>query len=153
MFFFLISVVYFCITFIGCTSSYREKEVCSRLIQLDTSLIKEYNAFLFSNKYSIGDTNVYFVITRKNIYDKVCLKNYELIKNGNDYCFTLYSVDYPIDANIIINSKINIRGQKYIQEVSIGSYVLVWEDGKIISKVYFSDDLKEKYILKGRRNK
>jgi hypothetical protein len=141
----IIILLYSTEIFIGCSSSLHEGETCIRLRGIDSVTYIEYYALWFPNSYSVFDTSGYYVFTNKNDNDNINLKEYELIRKGKTYCLNLFTVDSLVSASLLNNRSGN--NVKIIVEPNL----ILYDKGKIMIKVYFSNDLKGKYVLKGKR--
>lgn len=127
--------------FIGCSSSLNEGATCIRLRNIDSVTYKEYYALWFPNGYLFEDTSGYYVLTKKDDNDNINLKEYELIRKGKSYCLNLFMVDSLVSANLSSSAEMII----------VEPNLILYKKGKIMIKVYFSNDLKGIYVLKGKR--
>jgi hypothetical protein len=132
----------------GCSSSNYDGNRYVKFIHLDTNTFVDYYRMVFNpniNNLNENDTCVLYLISKKEKNDSIDLFKYESLVENNIYCINLFSLDTPISAEM---KRLNDRGggvRLYIEDE------LFWDNGKIVAKVYFSNDIKGKYILKGKR--
>ncbi|MDD5362073.1 MAG: hypothetical protein PHN88_08065 [Ignavibacteria bacterium] len=136
----------FVICLAGCSASHNDGVTDLRLFMLDSNEFKEYNFLWFPNTYTDSDTSGYRVLTEKISDDSIDKSKYEPIKEGETYRLKLFTVDWLVSASMLRWGSLGDYGA-FVLEPD----VLFWDSGKIMVKVYFSKDLKGRYVLKGKR--
>ena len=124
--------------------------ICTNLWRYDTLTFNEYNIlhFIFiSTKGNKKDTVWFEVLSDKLKDDDINTNNYENVIENEKYCIRLNRSNIPLFAT---PSK---RGQMATALVyeDDGDEVLFYDGKKICPGVYFSDDIKGTYIIKGKR--
>jgi hypothetical protein len=154
-----------CTFFEGCASSKQEEKNHFRFEVIDSALNKhngnlcfelrniDYKMFdkyivlhcdYFVNKNNkIIDTVYFFILSEKDEDSTIDLKLYEKLNNSEKYCINLFTID------TLKRTDARIRGDAgFYYDDNDGCSILFWRDGKIVSKVYFSNGIKNIYIKK-----
>ena len=138
--------VLFAFVMVGCSSSKQSSESVIRLHRIDSTLFVNYYELWFPNNYSASDTSGFIVLSEKNAIRDTDLSDYELMNVGDTYGIKLFTVDSLVSAELL---RLNFVGDNDSYVIDPG--ILFWRKGKIMVKVYFSKDLKGRYVLKGKR--
>ena len=154
-----------CVFFGGCASSKEEiknhfrfeiidsvlkkndGKICFELSNIDYKMFDKYYVFhcdYFVNKNNkIIDTVYFFILSEKDKDSTIDLKLYEKLNNSEKYYINLSTMDS------LKRTDAGIRGDAgFSYEDNDGCSILFWRDGRIVSKVYFSNEIKNIYIKK-----
>jgi hypothetical protein len=134
-------VLFSCVFILGCSSSLKEGNTCIRLRHIDSVTYKEYYALWFPNSYNSNDTSGYYLLSKKSDNKNIDMEKYALLRKGETYCLKIFTVDS------LVNATLNSRGDIII----IDPNTILYKNGKIMIKVYFSNDIKGKYVLKCKK--
>lgn len=129
----------------GCSSSNQKIEADIKLYALDSNTFKKYYDLWFPNSYSKSDTIGFHVLTEKTDDNNIDINKYEPIKVGETYILKLCEVDS------LVSAKLNPTGIGDRVRIVLDPNILFWENGKIMIKVYSSNALKGKYVLREKR--
>ncbi|MCE1165843.1 MAG: hypothetical protein LWX07_10630 [Bacteroidetes bacterium] len=138
--------VLFVLAIAGCSSSKQSNEYVIRLYGIDSTLFVNYYKLWFPSNYSDADTSGFIVLSGKNANGDTDLRDYELMNVGDTYGIKLFTVDSLVSAKLL---RLNFIGD--LDSYIIDPGIVFWRKGKIMVKVYFSQDLKGRYVLKGKR--
>lgn len=102
---------------------------------------KKYNIFNFDyflKEKNNKDTIIFFVLSRKENFSDTA--DYKRMERRKSYDLNLIKIDTPITAKL----KINMQGDHIV--LMLEPDLKFWKDGKIISTMYFSNEIKDIYI-------
>jgi hypothetical protein len=166
-FFFTIIILFLLLIFVGgCTSSNHDEEnhyrfdgidsvlrkrggnLCAKLIYIDSTDFKEYYCMLFTyfeeNNMKL-DSIDFYVLSEKDNDKNINLNLYENFESNKAYCLGFFEVD------TIISAKLSHPLDRGGGEIILIRNIPFWSDGKFVAKVYFSNDIMDKYVLKDKR--
>lgn len=127
-----------------------EGVVCAYLWRCDSLTFNEYNIlhFIFiSTKDNEKDTVWFKVLSDKHKDDNIDTNNYENVIKSEKYCIRLKRSDIYLYATFPKQGQMTTA----IVYEDNGVEVLFYDGKKICPGVYFSEDIKGTYILKGKR--
>jgi hypothetical protein len=156
---FLISVL-----FGGCASSKQEEKnqfrfevidsvlkknngnICFEIFHIDSKSFDKYyvidcNYYINKNN-KIIDTVFFFILSEKENDVIIDINDYEKLFEEENYCLKLFSIDTLMTTTINITT--------YNPTLILDPNLVFYENGKIVAKVYFCKDIKDKYVLKNR---
>jgi hypothetical protein len=124
--------------------------ICFEISNIDSYSIDKYNVlhcnYCVKENNEIVDSIYFFILSEKEKDSTINLELYEKLNNYEKYCLNLFTVD------TLIKTGARYRGYNvgFAYDDGSGNSISFWKNERIVAKVYFCKDIKDKYILKNR---
>jgi hypothetical protein len=124
--------------------------ICFVLSNIDSYSIDKYNVlhchYCEKENNKIIDSIYFFILSEKEKDSTIDLELYEKLSNSEKYCLNIFTVD------TLIKTGAKFRGYNvgFAYDDGSGNTISFWRNERIVAKVYFCNDIKDKYILKKR---